>query len=272
MLALHKILFPIDFSDCCHGAARAVQAVARRFGAEVTALYVRDPIPAEPPLVLQQALDKLVEDELSACLVLRSITPGDPAEKIVEQAREGAFDLIMMPAHGCGPFRRFLLGLVTAKVLHDAACPVWTSVSLENWPAIEQIVLRRVVCGVDFGPRSEKILACASRVAQEFGAKLTAAHVIVPPGPSLGPPAFSEWTRRFWHAAETKVQRLLTETGSVAEIEIEDGNPASALSEVAERLDADLLVIGRTHALNETKLGIHAHAIVAHAPCPVLSV
>ena len=33
-----------------------------------------------------------------------------------------------MPTHGFGPLRRFLLGSVAAKVLHDAQCPVWTSV------------------------------------------------------------------------------------------------------------------------------------------------
>jgi hypothetical protein len=32
----------------------------------------------------------------------------------------GYVDLIMMPTHGVGTFRSFLVGSVTAKVLHDA--------------------------------------------------------------------------------------------------------------------------------------------------------
>ncbi len=43
-----------------------------------------------------------------------------------------------MPTHGYGPFRRFILGSVTAKVLHDADCPVWTGVHLEEAPPIER--------------------------------------------------------------------------------------------------------------------------------------
>jgi hypothetical protein len=36
-------------------------------------------------------------------------------------------DLIVTPTHGYGLFRRFLFGSATLKVLHDAACPVWTA-------------------------------------------------------------------------------------------------------------------------------------------------
>jgi len=45
----------------------------------------------------------------------------------------------MMPTHGLGGFRRFLLGSVTAKVLHDADCPVWTGVHLERAPHSKQL-------------------------------------------------------------------------------------------------------------------------------------
>jgi hypothetical protein len=51
------------------------------------------------------------------------------------------------------------------------------------------------------------------------------------------------------------------------------GAPAYGLSEAAERLDADLMVIGRTHVASDVaKLGSNAYAIIAHSPCPVLSV
>jgi hypothetical protein len=35
-------------------------------------------------------------------------------------------DMVIMPAREVEPVRRFLLGSVTAKVLHDVDCPVWT--------------------------------------------------------------------------------------------------------------------------------------------------
>ena len=53
--------------------------------------------------------------------------------KIVELAHESPDQtVILMPTHGYGPFRRFILGSNTAKVLHDADCPVWTGVHLET--------------------------------------------------------------------------------------------------------------------------------------------
>lgn len=57
------------------------------------------------------------------------------------------------------------------------------------------------------------------------------------------------------------------------ETEVLEGSPAEALSAAAERLDADLLVIGRSHDTEPGgKLGANAYAIIARSPCPVLSV
>ena len=61
---------------------------------------------------------------------------GDASEVITKYAAEHGTDLIMMPTHGYGVFRGLLLGSVTAKVLHDAVCPVWTAVHVEETPPI----------------------------------------------------------------------------------------------------------------------------------------
>ena len=61
----------------------------------------------------------------------------DPATAIISFAETNGVDLIMMPTHGYGPVRSFLLGSVAAKVLHDARCPVWTS-SHAGDPGVEE--------------------------------------------------------------------------------------------------------------------------------------
>src|SRR5689334_25212004 len=43
MLAIKKILFPIDFSERCCGAAPFVHAMAQRFGAQVTLMSALSP-------------------------------------------------------------------------------------------------------------------------------------------------------------------------------------------------------------------------------------
>ena len=60
------------------------------------------------------------------------LAQGDAATEIVQFAMRENVDLIAMPTRGCGVFRKMLLGSVTAKVLHDASCPVWTSSHTEH--------------------------------------------------------------------------------------------------------------------------------------------
>jgi len=52
------------------------------------------------------------------------IATGDPAEEILETAREGNYDLIVLGSHGASALRGFLLGAVHAKILHRASRPV----------------------------------------------------------------------------------------------------------------------------------------------------
>ena len=96
-------------------------------------------------------------------MVDRVLVEGDPAIEIVRAAHEGNFDLIVMPTHGYGPFRRFVLGSVTAKVLHDADCPVLTGAHLADLNPATPIFFRNIVCAVDLGPQSGQALVAGPR-------------------------------------------------------------------------------------------------------------
>jgi nucleotide-binding universal stress UspA family protein len=184
-----------------------------------------------------------------------SVVEGDPAQTIVKAAHETA-GLIMIPTHGYGPFRRFILGSTAAKVLHDADCPVWTGVHLESAPdaAAPQ---RRVLCAVDLGPQSSKTLFWAASLALQFGAPLTLLHV------TLGAPG----------PARVELERLLSFVNADAELCAESGNPAAAICAAAERTQADVLVIGRGSAAGIFgRLRANAYSIIRQSPCPVVSV
>src|SRR5215470_72419 len=104
---------------------------------------------------------------------------GDPAQQIVDFAHSGKFDLIMMPTHGYGRFRRFIIGSVVAKVLHDADCPVWTGVHMETVPRLEDIAFRQIVCAIDLDDAPGcRALRWGAQFAAEFGAALTIVHAI----------------------------------------------------------------------------------------------
>src|SRR5262249_41731149 len=136
MASLSRILVPVEFSPRCEMAARHAKALAAHSHAEITLLHVVPPLMAygapealaysaaldveEDQVKLAKAhLDRFLPDEFSVLTVERFVREGDPAREIVACAVERQSDLIVIPTHGYGPFRRFLLGSVTAKVLHD---------------------------------------------------------------------------------------------------------------------------------------------------------
>ena len=137
MPSIKKILFPVDFSARCLGAARYVEALAGRFDAEIMLLHVvengTNTLAEELLPARKIQLDAFLADEWKYFTTHRVCVMGeDSAQPIIDTARSWRPDLVMMPTHGFGGYRRLLLGSVTAKVLHELDCPIWTDVHSEQ--------------------------------------------------------------------------------------------------------------------------------------------
>jgi len=288
MLNIQHILFPLDFSSRCCATVPYVDAMAARFGAKLTLISVAQPFlytgmgdPGGPIMIdtdevlreLQGRLDASLVREFAHLRVERVADLGDPAQVIAAFARNNAVDLIMMPTHGYGPFRNLLLGSVTAKVLHDSECPVWTAAHMEDPPAREHVAMRAILCAVDGTAKSVPLIKYASRMAADCGATLRLAHVI---------PGLDSWpARQADHAFENEmrmearqtIEALAKGSGIDAPLCVAVGDIAEGIREEARRHAADLIVIGRG-ILHETlgRLRTHAYGIIRHSPCPVLSV
>jgi nucleotide-binding universal stress UspA family protein len=252
MVPFSEILIPIDFSERCLGAARFSIPLAERFHSEITLLHVEAPPEAYPDRDLEREVppEKRLRDFLCAAFahldVKRILRVGpDVAQEIVQYAREHGSDLIMMPTHGYGAFRRFLLGSTTAKVLYDTSCPVWTGAHLAQGPPAEWINPTTVVCAVDHDAGSEKALKWASRLASALDADLVLVHV----EPRLQSPGEGYYSKEFHEQmmteANQKMDKLQVAAGTRAEVQIRGGIVQHAVSRAAEDLDTDLLVIGR---------------------------
>jgi len=294
MLRTRHILFPYDFSERCAAAAPLVAAMARRFGSRITMLSVVPPVwqnsSSEPktaaalydPQRLQATLDRALVDEFSGIKVERIAQKGDPAAVIVAFAhhdfgRGKSVDMIMMPTHGLGPFRTLLLGSVTAKVLHDARCPVWTAAHAEVGPEYRDgpspALCAVVLCAVDGTPKSVPLMKWAAEWAHAVGAKLRLVHAVssVTDLPILkSERALQEEVRK---EAEAAVEKQRREAGIEAALCVETGPIADVVHQEALRQGAGLMVIGRG-ALHGTlgRLRTHAYGIIRRSPCPVLSV
>ncbi|HEU0006240.1 MAG TPA: universal stress protein [Terriglobia bacterium] len=290
MFSVHRILLPIDFSERCLEAARhTVPTLAKHFGSEVVVLHVLAPYrecgTAEPGLIpteestaarkaeRRRSLDLFLTEELRGALVKRVLMEGDPAHTIVEYSHSENSDLIVLPTHGYGPFRRLLLGSVTSKVLHDADCAVWTGVHLEKKPSGEPLTLSHILCAIDLGPHSAKALDWANRLATEFGSKLTIVHVVALDPRTEDYYFAPEWRKYVMDRAKDDIEKLQRIVGTHADVDLETGDISKSVSFAAENLKADLVVIGRGATAGVLgRFRMHAYAIIRQSPCPVVSV
>jgi nucleotide-binding universal stress UspA family protein len=135
-----KILLAVDGSPC---ARRAVRYVCRHFGelgkpSRLTLVNADPPLPAGVTRHLGAADVKRYHHE-NGEWALRSaraeltkaqipfkeaVLVGAVAEAIVDYAREGRYQLIVMGSHGYGALKGLLLGSVVTKVLARSATPV----------------------------------------------------------------------------------------------------------------------------------------------------
>jgi nucleotide-binding universal stress UspA family protein len=288
MKSLAKILLPVDFSERSLGAARYARTLADHFNSELTLLHVLTPphyefgaleiggsmlaeLYSNRGAQVEKELETFLADELKGLEPQRVVLEGDPARQIVDYANQENIGLIVMPTHGYGPFRQFILGSITAKVLHDADCPVWTGVHLEEAPPAEPIPFRNIVCAVDLGSQTCRTLEWASQMQKEFGAKLTVVHAMA--STSAADQGGGHWQRDMELAAREDLARQQQRFGTEAELVIEAGDAPKVVCEMAAKRNAELLVIGRGSAAGVFgRLRTNAYAIIRQSPCPVVSV
>ncbi len=287
MRTFQKILFPVDLSDTCTAAVPWIERMARKFQAEITLLHVLEMPPAYfsdwsgyAAVIDMDAIRDARINEVDAYLagkfpglqVRREVVEGDAAQVICHYANEHGSDLIMMPTHGYGVFRSLLLGSVTAKVLHDADCPVWTGVHVEDTPAPSSDLVN-LMCAVDLTEGSTRTMRFAAKLAQDFKAKLWLVHAI-PAAEARPEKYFDTDLQSFLEEQAKKAILKMQETAGIeAQLCIGGGDVAHVVREAALHHQADLLVIGRGHA-NRTlgRLRTNTYSIIRQSPCPVISV
>jgi nucleotide-binding universal stress UspA family protein len=284
---IHRILFPVDFSERSRAVAPYVLSLALRHKASVVVMNVIQPPPpmyggmnvvypetfdyTENRQILLKNLDEFAASELPKVEVTSVVDIGDPAFGIVDYAHVNAIDLICMPTHGYGPFRRALLGSVTAKVLHDAKMPVWISAHAPEPSHRAHPQPRHILVAIDPDDGAREALDAAVAIAKETGATLDIVTAVsegaIAPGMAdadLGA-LLTEGTREM-------VAKLQFEAGTDVGTVIEIGSPAKVVRAAAVGKRADLVVVGRSHAHGLLgRLQENSYSIIREAPCPVIN-
>ena len=119
--------------------------LAEKYTAEIVLLSVFNPVfvpfGVEPSLSDAKVMENYLEDlkayhenvlsenlqkitELKPNLkVSTKLKKGRPADKIIETAKEGNFNLIVMGSRGLGGIKQLFLGSVSDRVADEAPCP-----------------------------------------------------------------------------------------------------------------------------------------------------
>jgi len=203
---------------------------------------------------------------------------GSPAAVIAASAAQWPDTLIAMATHAHGGLRRWMLGSVTDRVVHDTTIPLLLARGMDEAPPSER-VCTRILVPLDGSAFANQALPHAIELAARLHAELTLLWVVAP--------SIEEYMRGF--PPEADLQRLVREQlikayasfGCDTSTErvplttaISLGPAAETIAEEAERRRAGLIVMA-THGytgLQRWRLGSVADTLLHLTPTPLLLV
>jgi nucleotide-binding universal stress UspA family protein len=288
MLNIKRILLPVDIPIASLDVIYQAAILARHFKSEIVMLHVVTAkshaagVPTDSRALAGWDLLAAVRREaknrgessngppLEGLSIRGKLSQGDAAVAIMETAEEENADLIMMPSHSF-TFYQFLMGSVTAKVLHGTERPVWTGAHTLGSPG-QKFAIHNVLGAVEFGPRADITVSWAAQMAAEFSARLTLANVTASVefwGPG-GRYVNEKWKEELVRDASEQMSRLQQDAGVKGDVFIGSGDVPKVLSQAAKQTSADLLVTGCYPY--EGHLRTHGYGIICAVQIPVLNV
>ncbi len=278
-----EIFVGVDSSECSRSALHWAAGLARRLGYRLHVVeaweYPRDtvvrvgrvelPTPEHAEELLRDHLDALVAEVDEEHLALTvDVLRGPPSEAILHAADARA-RMIVVGSRGLGGFRGLLLGSVSRQLCEHAPCPVTV---VRNCAPEEQPRLETIAVGVDGSVNAQRAVRFAAELAEGTGASVVAVHAAAPGAVPTGQaddaavahPTLSELLEGWCAPLE---QRGLDEHDLV----IAEGDPRTALLDVAQERGADLIVVGSRGLgpVSKLVLGSVANSLIQYSPVPV---
>lgn len=294
---LRKVLIPTDFSKESEAGVRAAVCVAQSFGADVEFIYVIEPpsswsrMRADPLAQRNAALERAARQKLEQLAkrgevcegaeVSYLVGHGKSFEKIVDVARKGKADAIVMSTLGRTGLKRMFIGSTAENVVRYAPCPVMTVPA--SWKQ-RQFRPTKIFVPIDFSELSKGALAYAQHWAEVYHAEVMLGHVVdMFKLLGFGMGEMGQHTAHLMidpalAGAKTDLEKLASElrprVSSPVTARVELGRPTDSVCAMARAAKADLIILtthGRT-GLKRMLIGSTAEAVVRYAKCPVLVV
>ena len=264
MSAIHRVLFPVDFSLGCQALVPTVRRMIESWHAEVTVLHVID---NRQWLGQKHELDTLMarmrtvaEEGLRSRRVTWRLERGAPGERILEHIRAKSFDLVVMSA-GSSHAHGDPIGRVADQVLAEAPCAVWLDWGTAHSRSRAGMYARQVGCALAFNESDEYVLRRAAELSGELEAGLTVIHAVCP---SPEQPAALLWDPNVREGvlekAKRRIDQLLQRFYPAAGVAIEVGSSHVVVNRAIQNQGMGLLITGNSR-----------EAILAtRRECPVL--
>ena len=272
---LRRIACAVDQSEHSAALLRRTLVLASLHDAEVTVLHVTDRPRLQPGSVQRTAEDlfsnlrRLTQSLIERGSVRWVLAHGNPATEVARYVRSAHADLVVLGRSSSRPATG-MVGTVAEAVLRGAICPILVMPRATHRDAPSEPPFREILCGVCSG-LSRTTLRHALSLAQEFESRLTILNVDHDHRANPDHPA-----------VQSEIQRLRVAIPDTANewCEIDEfvtaGDPAMELTRAADRLDADLVVVGASvvpvigQGLGSAALGAlaltRAHVLVVPIP------
>lgn len=284
-VSVKNILLASDFSSASDTAASYAKGLALNFRSSVEIAHVFDPsvvtgymeavlgLPVkERQHISNESLERLEREFAAAGVEARTSLPEGhrPHVALLNLAREHDTDLIVAGTHSKGGLERLLVGSTAEELIRNSPCPVLTVGPHAKQPEAGPLVFRTIVYATDFSAEAAKAAVFALSFAQDSGARIYFCYV-------AGAEATAEQRKALdapFKAALAKMIPESTYEWCSPEAVVEHGDAAEGILKLADRVHADLIVLGARNAsfwLTHIEHGLTPD-LLAEATCPVMTV
>ncbi len=264
-----KILLAVDARRVADAAVPAVVQLAATSSSEVLVVHVRDierglRTRYEDQHLVDHVVNGLRDAGLNAHGEVRTIAAGDVADALVDTARRFDADVIVLGSQGRGALGGLLLGTVGQRVAARTDCAVMLvhgdpARPSRRWPGR----IERILLAVERNDQYDRAVEAARDLAHQHGADVVVQYV---------DPVY-ESVSSAQHFVRGILGRLRSDgvrarTAGLAGI----GDVAAQIAGKAERIDADVIVVGsrRRGDLTALLLGSVTRDLVRRTTRPVL--
>ena len=288
-VTLKNILVTTDFSACSEAAVKIAASLARQHQSQLILLHTIEfdpvlPNPVAPTTseceheqeLTERAMENIRKSPGLAGLQVKTLTAaGDVLAVARRLVSEEHIDLVVVGTHGRTGFRKLLMGSVAEEAERLLCCPVLTVGPSVDPETLTHGQFRSILYATDFSSGSQHALTYAVSFARESGTRLHMLHVMA-----------EEMVTAFYlhdemeHNCKARLTRMIPPglLPTSPDVIVSTGMPPEEIVKQATLTAADLIVMG-IHASGWTGAHASAHipwsvanAVVAHAPCPVLTV